>query len=127
LEADLSGVIFATGGEVHHALGARSQLAQAGMKVLVVNASSLKPLDTAVLERLVQLPWLSVEDHSVIGGLGSALAEWSSENGGPPVWRHGIKDVFGESGDPAEIVKFYNLDAGAIAALARQYFRGMGR
>lgn len=126
-QADLSGVIMATGGTVGSALEAQDLLQAQGMKVAVVNASCLKPLDGKMLQALTAFPWLSVEDHSVIGGLGSALAEWSSENGGPPVLRHGIKDVFGESGDPDELVRHFQLHPQGIADLARQYFRSLGR
>lgn len=117
------GVIFASGGTVSSALEAQGILAKDGREVWVVNACSLKPIDEEMLRRVSHIPWLSVEDHSIIGGLGSALAEWSSENGGPAVLRHGIKDVFGESGDPAEVFAFFNLHGAGVAGLAKQYFR----
>jgi len=115
-------VIFATGGEVHPALQAASSLANAGLNVGVINIHTLKPLDsTAVVAaaRKVKLV-ATAEDHQIIGGLGSAVAEALADAAvGVRLLRIGIPDTFGESGSPEELLAKYKLDARGIAERVR--------
>jgi transketolase len=115
-------VIFATGGEVHPALQAASSLSNAGINVGVINIHTLKPLDsTAVVAaaRKVKLV-ATAEDHQIIGGLGSAVAEALADAAvGVRLLRIGIPDTFGESGAPEELLAKYKLDARGIAERVR--------
>ena len=115
-------VIFATGGEVHPALQAASSLSNAGINVGVINIHTLKPLDsTAVVAaaRKVKLV-ATAEDHQIIGGLGSAVAEALADAAvGVRLLRIGIPDTSGESGAPEELLAKYKLDARGIAERVR--------
>jgi len=115
-------VIFATGGQVHPALQAASSLSNAGLNVGVINIHTLKPLDsTAVVAaaRKVKLV-ATAEDHQIIGGLGSAVAEALADAAvGVRLLRIGIPDTFGESGSPEELLAKYKLDARGIAERVR--------
>jgi transketolase len=111
--------IVASGGVVGPALGAARTLAAQGIEAAVLNIHTLKPVDAALL-----LEWgaragrlLTVEDHSVFGGLGSAVCEAVAETGSIRVHRHGVRD-FGESGSPEALYRKHGLDAEGIAAEA---------
>src|SRR5216683_1335358 len=119
-------VIFATGGEVYLALKAAESLGEAGLKVGVVNIHTLKPLDSAAVVAAARKTKLvvTVEDHQIIGGLGSAVSEALSESAvGVRLLRVGIPDTFGESGSPEELLAKYKLDARGIAEQVRAAFR----
>lgn len=105
--------IIATGVMVEAALEAFNVLAEEGIKVRVVNMHTIKPIDESVIIAAARETGLIVtaEEHSIIGGLGSAVAEVVTGNCPVPVLRVGIKDVFGESGKPAELLKAYGLTA----------------
>lgn len=121
--------IAASGGVVGHALDAAKTLAGDGIDVAVLNVSTLKPIDAATLA-----DWgartgaiLTVEDHGIVGGLGSAVTEALGETG-IPVRRHGVRD-FGESGTGEALYAKHGLDAAGIAAQVRAFVaeRGGGR
>jgi transketolase len=115
-------VIFATGGEVYLALKAAESLGEAGLKVGVVNIHTLKPLDSAAVVAAARKTKLvvTVEDHQIIGGLGSAVSEALAESAvGVRLLRVGIPDTFGESGSPEELLAKYKLDARGIAEQVR--------
>lgn len=105
--------IFATGVMVDAALEAFNVLAEEGIKVRVINMHTIKPIDEAAIISAARETGVIVtaEEHSIIGGLGSAVAEVVTGNCPVPVLRVGIKDVFGESGKPAELLKAYGLTA----------------
>ena len=110
--------IFAAGHMVCKALDAAELLARDGIGAKVVNVSTIKPLDEiAVRQTASEVALLaSVEEHSIIGGLGSAIAECLSENANtPPVLRLGVRDVFGESGLADELLKKHRLTGKLIA------------
>jgi transketolase len=111
--------VFATGGTVMHAMGARELLKDKGIDAAVVNVPSIKPLDAdAVRAWAVRVPHIvTVEDHSVLGGLGGAIAEIVAQSGGARVTRHGIHDVFGESGSPEDLYAHFKLDAAGITGV----------
>lgn len=108
--------IVATGIMVDAALEAFNILVEKGIKVRVVNIHTIKPIDTEILVNAARQTGLIVtaEEHSIIGGLGSAVCEVVSERHPVPVIRVGIKDTFGESGKPAELLKAYGLTADDI-------------
>jgi len=119
-------LVFATGGEVGFALEAAEQLARDGLDVGVVNVPCLKPFDAAGAAKLAAGARLVVtaEDHTIIGGLGSVVAEAMAESGvGRKLVRVGLQDVFGESGAPAELLRKHQLDADGIAAQVRAALR----
>lgn len=119
-------VIFATGGETMYAVEAQKMLEKEGLKVGVVNVPTIKPFDSAACVKLSSAAKLVVtaEDHMVIGGLGSTVAEALAEGGvGKRLLRIGLKDVFGESGDPLGVLEKHQLDAKGIAAQIRAALR----
>ncbi len=103
--------IIATGVMVEAALEAFNILAEEGIKVRVINMHTIKPIDESVIISAARETGviITAEEHSIIGGLGSAVAEVVTSNCPVPVLRVGIKDVFGESGKPAELLKAYGL------------------
>jgi transketolase len=105
--------IVATGIMVDAALEAYNILAEEGIRVRVINIHTIKPIDEELITKAARETKLIVtaEEHSVIGGLGSAVAEVVTTNCPTTVLRVGIKDTFGESGKPAELLKAYGLTA----------------
>lgn len=114
--------IIATGIMVEAALEAYNILAEEGIKVKVVNIHTIKPIDTELIIKSAEETGVIVtaEEHSIIGGLGSAVCEVVSENNPVPVMRIGIKDVFGESGKPNELLKAYGLTAEDIVKAVKK-------
>ncbi|HXX81005.1 MAG TPA: transketolase family protein [Thermodesulfovibrionales bacterium] len=108
--------IIATGIMVSLSLEAQQILKSEGMDVGVINISTIKPLDADSVLRAAESSRLivTVEEHSVIGGLGSAVTEVLSEKQPVPVRRMGIRDTFGRSGKPEELLEFYGLTPDAI-------------
>ena len=115
--------IFATGHMVCKAMDAASRLAQDKIEAQVINVSTIKPLDEqAVREAADDVALLvSIEEHSVIGGLGSAIAECVSGIAGhPPLLRLGVRDRFGESGLADELLEKHRLTGKLIAEDVRR-------
>lgn len=109
---------IATGAAVAEALSAAEALARQDISMNVWNAHCLKPFDDASTLQLVKDAELvvTVEDHSVIGGLGSCVAEaLSGVPAHPRLIRLGVQDLFGESGEPAELIDKFGISARAIA------------
>jgi len=104
---------IATGITVKPALEAAKLLEGEKISAAVVNMHTIKPLDKELLLEMAQKTGalVTVEEHSVIGGLGGAVAELVSENYPVPVIRVGINDTFGESGTPEALLKKYGLTA----------------
>ena len=117
--------IVACGVEVARALDAAEILAQDGIAARVVNLSTIKPVDTDLLERCARETGclVTAEDHNVFGGLGSAVAEALAQTCPCPVEFVGVRDVFGESGEPEELAEKYGLTAPAIAVAAKKAMR----
>jgi len=103
--------IFACGVMTHEALKAADNLSKKGIKARVINVHSIRPLDTeAIIKAARQTKGLVVcEEHTVVGGLASSIQEVVSEESPVKVICLGIKGRFGQSGDPAELLKEYNL------------------
>jgi transketolase len=104
-------VVFANGVMVAAALEAAQELEQEGIKAAVVNVASVKPLDEETVIRWAKETGavVTAEEHNIIGGLGSAVAEVLAENAPTPMLRVGIKDTFGESGRPLELLEKFGL------------------
>lgn len=108
--------IAATGLCVSRALEAAEQLAEDGIEARVINIHTIKPLDEELIVKAAKetKKVVTVEEHSVIGGLGGAVAEVLSEQYPVPLMRIGIQDVFGESGPAEKLLEKYGLDAESI-------------
>lgn len=113
--------IMACGVEVAQALAAADALAAEGISAEVVDVMSVKPLDeeTIIASAAKTGRVLTVEEHSIYGGMGSAVAELLGEKRPVPVTRLGMT-TFGQSGDAAELLAHYGLDAAGIAARVRE-------
>ena len=113
--------LVATGIEVEQALAARELLAAEGISASVINIHTIKPLDEDLVVAEAQKTGAIVtcEEHSIIGGLGGAVAECLSAKCPTPVLRVGVEDTFGRSGPAKELVSYFGLDAAAIAAKAK--------
>ena len=108
--------VLANGLLVQVALEAARELAEEGINVSVVNVASVKPLDAETIVRVAGETGaiVTAEEHSVIGGLGSAVAELLGEKRPAPMVRVGLRDTFGESGSPAELLEKYGLSKAAV-------------
>ena len=111
--------IFATGVCVSEALKAKEVLEKKGIFVRVVDVFSLKPVDKDTIIRCAKQTKriITVEDHSIIGGLGSIICEVLSEEYPCKVTRLGINDSFGKSGNAVELMKYFKIDCDAIVNL----------
>ncbi len=109
--------IFATGLMVANSLDAAEELESQGVSAEVVNVSTIKPLDVDTVLGSVKKTGraLTVEEHNVIGGLGSAISEAVSERHPVPLKRIGVEDRFGESGSAYELIDHFGLTADRIA------------
>lgn len=118
--------IIATGVMVSEALKAKAALHKDGIDAGVINMSTIKPLDADAVLGAARKAKLIVtaEEHSVIGGLGGAVAELLAETRPVPLRRIGTKDVFGCSGAPGELLKLFGLTAEDIAKAVKGFFQG---
>ncbi len=117
--------IIACGIMVEKSLQASEILAGEGIMVSVVDMHTIKPLDQELVIRKAQETGaiLTVEEHSIIGGLGSAVCEVVSEYCPVPVLRLGIEDQFGQSGSPEELLQHYGLTVDKIAQKVRNLLK----
>lgn len=108
--------IIATGLEVNEAMEAAKLLAQDGIRAEVINMHTIKPLDAELVARSAAKTGkvVTVEEHSIIGGLGSAVAEVLAEKQPAKLLRIGVEDRFGESGPAVKLLEKYGLDAAGI-------------
>ncbi|MGB4440605.1 MAG: transketolase C-terminal domain-containing protein [Coriobacteriia bacterium] len=113
--------LFACGLMVAEALDAAASLASEGISAEVVDVMTIKPLDveTIVASATTTGAAVACEEHSIIGGLGSAIAEVLGERHPIPLARVGVRDVFGTSGDPDALMEHFGLTAHHIAEAAR--------
>lgn len=114
--------IVATGLMVYEAIKAAEQLKAEGISAGVINIHTIKPLDKDIIEKAARKTGLliSVEEHSVIGGLGGAVAEALSETYPVPLVRIGVPDTFGHSGPGADLLKEFGLCAENIVAKTKE-------
>jgi len=110
--------IFATGVTVSEAVKAQKELKEKGIDVRVVDVHTIKPLDEEMIIKCAKETkrLISIEDHSIIGGLGSSIAEVLTERYPVKLERMGIKDKFGKSGKAEELLKYFEIDSSAIVA-----------
>ena len=117
--------IIATGLCVSRALEAAEQLKADGIEARVINIHTIKPLDEHLIIEAAKETHkvVTVEEHSVIGGLGSAVAEVLGEQYPVPMMRIGIQDVFGESGPAEKLIEKYGLDAESIYKKVKEFLQ----
>jgi transketolase len=115
-------VVFATGALVHKALSVAKSLLEESTEVTVVNVSSVKPLDkeTILREAKKAKAVVTVEEHQEVGGLGSAIAEFLVQNFPVPIEFVAVKNLFGQSGRPEELIEHYNLGEKGITEAVRK-------
>lgn len=108
--------IFSCGVMTYRALTAAKELILEGLSVRVIHLPTIKPIDKDIIITASKetSALISCEDHNLIGGLGSAIAEILAENPGAPLFRMGLNDEIGRSGEPSELATFYKLDVFAI-------------
>ena len=117
--------IIATGIMVEAALEAKEELAKEGINARVINIHTIKPIDEELIIKAAKETGVIVtaEEHSIIGGLGSAVAEVVSEKCPVPVLRVGVKDTFGESGKPNELLEKYGLTSNDIVNKVKEVIK----
>lgn len=115
--------IIATGLPVYNCLEAVEKLAEDGIDAKVINIHTIKPLDEELVVAAAKETGkvVTVEEHSVIGGLGSAVCDVLSEQAPAKVLKIGINDVFGESGPAAELLVKYGLDTESIYKKIKEF------
>jgi transketolase len=114
--------IIATGALVHKALLAAEQLKKEKISATVLNMATIKPLDEKAIIALAKNTGaiVTVEEHQIAGGLGSAVAEFLAQNFPTPIEFVGVRDAFGQSGTPEELIEHYGLgESGIIAAVKK--------
>ena len=108
--------IFATGVTVSEALKSKGELANKGINVRVVDIHTIKPIDKDLIVKCAEETnkLISIEDHNIIGGLGSAISEVLTEFYPKKLIRLGVKDMFGKSGKAFDLMKFYHITSDDI-------------
>ena len=117
--------IFATGLMVNESLMAAEALASDGIDAAVINIHTIKPIDADLIAEASKKTGkiVTVEEHSVIGGLGSAVCDVVAEKAPAKVMKIGVNDTFGESGPAVELIKKYGLDADSIYAKVKEFVK----
>jgi len=117
--------IFATGICVYESLKAADILKEKGINASVINVSSIKPIDEqSIIEEAEKTGKIvSVEEHNIIGGLGSAIAEVLVKNRPVQMEMIGINDRFGTSGNDNQLVKYFGLDSESIAKRIEDFIK----
>ncbi len=115
--------IVATGLEVNESLQAAEELAKEGIEAKVINIHTIKPLDEELIIAAAKETGkiVTVEEHSIIGGLGSAVCDVLSKECPTPVLKIGVEDRFGESGPATELIKQFGLDAEGIVKKIKNF------
>jgi transketolase len=114
--------IIATGALLHKALTAAKKLEEEGIQVEVMNLSTIKPLDEEAVAALAKRTGkiVTVEEHQVHGGMGSAVAECLAKVCPVPMRFIGVQDEFGQSGTPEELIEHYKMGTSAIVAAVKE-------
>ncbi|MFC1690553.1 transketolase family protein [Nanoarchaeota archaeon] len=117
--------IIATGALVHRALEAAKILETENISARVINIHTIKPIDKEIIIKSAKETGaiVTAEDHNIIGGLGSAVAEVLAENHPAIIERIGVKDTFGESGSPDDLYEKYGLTEKHIAEAAKRIIK----
>ena len=113
------GTVFATGVTVSEAIKAQEELSKIGIEIRVIDIHTIKPIDEETIIKCAKetKKLISIEDHNIIGGLGSAIAEVLSEKYPTKLIRMGINDTFGKSGKAEELMKYFKITAKDIIEL----------
>ena len=113
--------VFATGVTVEQALLAKDELEKQGINIRVVDIHTIKQIDEKMIIKCAQetKKLISVEDHNIIGGLGSAISEVLTDKYPQKLTRLGIKDCFGMSGKAEELVKYFGIDSETIVEICK--------
>lgn len=108
--------IIATGVVASEAIEAMEELKAKGINIRVVDMHTIKPIDKEIIIKSAKETKniITIEDHSIIGGLGSAVCEVLAENYAKKVYKMGIKDEFGKSGKAEDLLKYFKLDKDSI-------------
>ena len=108
--------IFATGVTVSEAISAQKELKEKGINIRVIDVHTIKPLDEEMIIKCAKETkrLIAVEDHSIIGGIGSAISEVLTDKFPIKLERMGINDTFGKSGNAKELLKYFKIDSQAI-------------
>ena len=108
--------IFATGVTVSEAITAQKELKEKGINVRVIDVHTIKPLDEEMIIKCAKETkrLISVEDHNIIGGIGSAISEVLTDKFPTKLERMGVNDTFGKSGNAKELLKYFKIDSQAI-------------
>ncbi len=103
--------VIACGGLVHNAMKAAQKLEKEGIRVKVMNLATIKPLDTEAIIALAKetKAIVTVEEHQIAGGMGSAVAECLAQNLPTPIEFIGVQDKYGQSGTPLELIEHYGM------------------
>ncbi len=114
--------IVVTGTLVYNVLKAAAELEAVGIAATVLHLATIKPLDTVALLELAMThtALVTVEEHQIAGGLGGAVAEYVSGAAPRKIIRLGIHDMFGQSGEPNELIEHYGLGIGAIVEAGKR-------
>jgi transketolase len=108
--------VFATGVTVYEAIKAKEELEKLGINIRVIDMHTIKPIDEEIIIKSAKETknLISVEDHSIIGGLGSAISEVLTSKYPYKLERMGVCDVFGKSGKATELMEYFKIDSKAI-------------
>ena len=114
--------VFATGVVVPEAIRAKEILEKEGIHIRVVDMHTIKPIDKEMIIKSAKetKKLISIEDHSIIGGLGSAISEVLTEEYPCKLVRMGIKDIFGQSGNAVELLKYFGLTSEGIVEMVKK-------
>lgn len=114
--------LFAYGLMVHTSLEAAERLQQEGISARVVNLSTVKPVDEHMVARCAEETGaiVSAEEHNIYGGLGDAVAEVLLRRYPVPMERVAVRDAFGRSGSPKELLRYFDIDADAVVSAAKR-------
>lgn len=113
------GTVFATGVTVSEAIKAQENLKQKGINIRVVDVHTIKPIDKETIIKCAKetQKLISIEDHNIIGGIGSAISEVLTDEYPAKLIRLGIKDTFGKSGKAEELMKYFKITSDDIEEL----------
>ena len=114
--------LFAVGLMLHSALDAADQLSKEGISARVVDLATVKPVDEYLVTECARETGcvVTAEEHNVCGGLGDAVGEVLLRRHPVPMERVAVRDSFGRSGDPADLLEYFDLTPAAIVAAARR-------
>jgi transketolase len=117
--------IIATGGLLHRALLAAKELESEGIKIKVMNMATIKPIDMDALVALAKevKAIVTVEEHQVAGGMGSAVAEVLAEKCPVPIEFIGVRDQYGQSGTPDELIEHYGMGKNSIKEAVKRVLK----